>query len=118
MSYARLRAVAETDLDAAVPSCPGWSVADLTRHVAEVYLHKSAIMRDGAEPGAVAAGRLATAAPIPLLDRAYAQLVDEFAGRSPQEAALTWYATGSVRRVLDPADGAGDGHPPHRCRAR
>ena len=28
------------DLTAAVPSCPGWTVADLVRHVAEVYLHK------------------------------------------------------------------------------
>jgi len=90
--YARLRAVAETDLDAAVPSCPGWSVADLTRHVAEVYLHKSAIMRDGAEPEPWPPADCATAAPIPLLDRAYAQLVDEFAGRSPQDSALTWYA--------------------------
>jgi len=42
---------------APVPSCPGWSVADLTRHVGEVYLHKTLAMREGAEPDPVAAGR-------------------------------------------------------------
>ncbi|MGP3955902.1 maleylpyruvate isomerase N-terminal domain-containing protein [Nonomuraea sp. 3N208] len=38
--FARLRAVAPTDLAAAVPSCPGWTVADLTHHVGQVYLHR------------------------------------------------------------------------------
>ncbi len=34
--FARLLAVVPADLAAAVPSCPGWTVADLTRHVGEV----------------------------------------------------------------------------------
>ncbi len=38
---ARLRAVVPTDPTATMPSCPGWTVADLTRHVGEVYLHKT-----------------------------------------------------------------------------
>ena len=48
--FARLRAVVPTDPTAAVPSCPGWTVTDLTRHVGEVYLHKTLAMREGAEP--------------------------------------------------------------------
>jgi len=34
--FARLQAVVPIDLTAAVPNCPGWTVADLTRHVGEV----------------------------------------------------------------------------------
>ena len=48
--FTRLRALVATDPEAAVPSCPGWTVADLTRHVGEVYLHKTLTMREGAEP--------------------------------------------------------------------
>src|SRR5437660_1792280 len=48
--FARLRAVVPTDPTAAVPSCPGWTVADLTRYLGEVYLHKTLAMREGAEP--------------------------------------------------------------------
>lgn len=33
---------------APVPSCPGWSVADLLRHVGEVHRWAAAIVRDGA----------------------------------------------------------------------
>ena len=43
--FARLRAVVPTGPGAAVPTCPGWTVADLTRHVGEVYLHKTLAMR-------------------------------------------------------------------------
>jgi hypothetical protein len=31
--FTRLRAVVPTGLEAPMPSCPGWTVADLTRHV-------------------------------------------------------------------------------------
>ena len=48
--FARLRAVVPMDLGAAVPTCPGWTVADLARHVGEVYLHKTLAMQEGAEP--------------------------------------------------------------------
>lgn len=36
---ARLRAVATRDLNAPVPTCPGWTVEDLVRHVAHGYLN-------------------------------------------------------------------------------
>lgn len=90
--YARLRAVAPSDLDAAVPTCPDWTVADLTRHVGTVYLHKTAAMRDGAEPDeGWPPPELADEDPIALLDRAYAGLRAEFAGRQPGDAAGSWY---------------------------
>src|SRR5499427_9218735 len=90
--FARLRAVAPTDLNAAVPTCPGWTVADLTRHVGEVYLHKTLAMREGAEPEPWPPAELAAEEPLALLDRAYAGLRAEFASRKPTDPAGSWYA--------------------------
>ncbi|HTZ23729.1 MAG TPA: maleylpyruvate isomerase family mycothiol-dependent enzyme [Streptosporangiaceae bacterium] len=90
--FARLRAVAPHDLTAAVPSCPGWTVADLTRHVGEVYLHKTLAMREGAEPEPWPPAELADEEPLALLDRAYAELIGEFAAREPEDPAGSWYA--------------------------
>lgn len=47
--FARLRVLAPTNPTAPVPSCPGWTATDLTRHVGEVYLHKTLAIRDGIE---------------------------------------------------------------------
>ncbi|MEV6271241.1 maleylpyruvate isomerase family mycothiol-dependent enzyme [Kribbella sp. NPDC051936] len=47
---ARLGEVARTGLDAAVPSCPGWTVDDVVRHVATVYVHKVEVLKLGALP--------------------------------------------------------------------
>ena len=89
--FARLRAVVPADPNAAVPSCPGWTVADLTRHVGEVYLHKTLAIREGAEPDPWPPKELADEAPLALLDRAYAGLVEEFAAHQPEDPAGTWY---------------------------
>lgn len=89
--FARLRAVAPTDLAAAVPTCPGWTVADLTRHVGTVYLHKIVAMRKGAEPEPWPPKELAAEEPLALLDRAYAGLRAEFAARKPDDPAGSWY---------------------------
>ena len=44
--YGDLRdAASAAEPTANVPSCPGWTVSDLVRHVAEVYLHKVTLMR-------------------------------------------------------------------------
>jgi len=88
---ARLRAVAASDLAAAVPTCPGWTVADLTRHVGQVYLHKTLGMRQGAEPAEWPPKELADAEPLDLFDRTYADLLAEFAARRPEDATGTWY---------------------------
>ena len=90
--YARLRAVATIDLAGAVPTCPGWSVADLTRHVGEVYMHKTEAMRKGAEPDQWPPPGIENEEPIGLLDRSYAALVAEFGSRKPSDACGTWYA--------------------------
>ncbi|HEU5156626.1 MAG TPA: maleylpyruvate isomerase family mycothiol-dependent enzyme [Streptosporangiaceae bacterium] len=90
--FARLRAVAPVDPAAAVPSCPGWTVADLTRHVGAVYLHKTMAMREGAEPATWPPEGVADEEPLALLDRAYAGLLDEFAAREPGDPTGTWYA--------------------------
>jgi uncharacterized protein (TIGR03083 family) len=89
--FARLRAVVPTASDAQVPSCPGWTVADLTRHLGEVYLHKTMAMREGAEPDPWPPKELADEEPLALLDRAYTGLTTEFAARKPADKAGTWY---------------------------
>ena len=49
--YGALRKAAMvTELTAPVPSCPGWTMADLVCHVAEVYLHKMTVIRTGKWP--------------------------------------------------------------------
>jgi uncharacterized protein (TIGR03083 family) len=89
--YSRLRSVVPIDPDAVVPTCPDWSVADLTRHVGAVYLHKTVAMREGAEPEEWPPKEIADEEPLALLDRAYAELRHEFATRKPEDPAGTWY---------------------------
>jgi uncharacterized protein (TIGR03083 family) len=89
--FARLRAVAPLDPTAAVPSCPGWTVADVAHHVGEVYLHKTLAMREGAEPDPWPPKELADENLLALLDRAYAGLLAEFAAREPGDPAGSWY---------------------------
>lgn len=90
--FGRLREVAAgADLGAAVPSCPGWTTADLVRHVGEVYLHKTECMQLGQDPDPWPPEGLATEPPLELLDRSYAALTGEFATRRPEQRAFTWY---------------------------
>jgi uncharacterized protein (TIGR03083 family) len=91
VEFARLRAVAPLNPAAAVPSCPGWSVADLTRHVGEVYLHKTLAIREGVEPEPWPPPELADEEPLALLDRTYAGLLDAFAEHRPEDPAGSWY---------------------------
>lgn len=90
--FTRLRAVAPSGLTAVVPTCPGWTVADLARHVGEVYLHKTLAMQEGAEPDPWPPEELASEEPLALLDRAYAGLRAQFAARAPEDPAGSWYA--------------------------
>jgi uncharacterized protein (TIGR03083 family) len=88
----RLREVAAvTDLQATVPSCPGWTLADLVRHVGRVYLHKVECMRLGRNPEPWPPEGLDDEPPVELLDRAYGALNSEFASRQPGDPAFTWY---------------------------
>ena len=75
--YVRLRdVVGAAQLTTTVPSCPDWTVGELTLHVGGVYHHKAACM--GAEPRG-------------LLESGYAQLTEEFAARAPESPTYTWY---------------------------
>lgn len=89
--YGRIRAVVPGNLDRVVPSCPDWTVGDLVQHVGTVYLHKVATMREGAAPKPWPPAGLNDEEPVALLDRAYAELIDEFARRAPEDSSSTWY---------------------------
>lgn len=86
--FTRLRDVVEDAVDAPVPTCPGWTGADLARHVAEVYLHKTETMRQGNWP---APWPPELPDPLTALDDAYRRLVGEFTARDTAGKALTWY---------------------------
>jgi uncharacterized protein (TIGR03083 family) len=91
--YGDLRdAVTAVELTAPVPSCPGWTVADLVFHVGEVYLHKVTVMRTGKWPAQWPPAGLAAEAPLALLGRAYGELRAEFSARAPASPTPTWYA--------------------------
>jgi uncharacterized protein (TIGR03083 family) len=79
-----------SDPAAPVPSCPEWTVDDLVRHVAEVYLHKTECMRRGTFPRPWPPD-LSGEPSLALLERSYAELTGEFAARAPESAAATWY---------------------------
>jgi len=90
--YSDLRdAVASVEVSATVPSCPGWTVADLVVHVAQVYLHKAAIMRTGEEPDPWPPPGLAAESALPLLSRAYGELRAQFRAHEPGEEVPTWF---------------------------
>ncbi|WP_432980854.1 maleylpyruvate isomerase family mycothiol-dependent enzyme [Dactylosporangium sp. CA-233914] len=89
--YMRLREVAGAGLTAKVPSCPGWTVADLVRHVGQVYLHKAEVLRTGAWPEQWPPPEIATENPIALLDRGYGAVTHEFSRRGDADHALTWH---------------------------
>jgi uncharacterized protein (TIGR03083 family) len=88
--YERLREVAARDLTASVPTCPGWAVSDLVRHVATVYLHKVECIRLRRSPDPWPPD-FSAEEPIPLLERAYAALTAQFAEHRPTEPAYTWF---------------------------
>ena len=89
--YRRIREIVPGHLDERVPTCPDWSVDDLTWHVGMVYLHKATAMREGAEPENWPPDYDDDASAIELIDDAYRQLAAEFAVHDPGEASSTWY---------------------------
>ncbi|MDO9380556.1 MAG: maleylpyruvate isomerase family mycothiol-dependent enzyme [Nocardioidaceae bacterium] len=88
---ARLADAAEGLLDAPVPSCPGWDVATLVRHVAGVYRHTTLTVRLGAEPEP-GGDAVPAVDPDPVLDLrlAAAELVTQLTATDPAAACRTW----------------------------
>jgi uncharacterized protein (TIGR03083 family) len=89
--FRRMREVVAGHLEGRVPSCPEWDVADLVRHVGEVYLHKVEMMRHGAHPEGWPPEVFKQEEPVGLLTRGYGELRAEFAARKPTDASTTWY---------------------------
>jgi uncharacterized protein (TIGR03083 family) len=81
--FARLRAVAARDLAAPVPTCPGWMVEDLVRHLADVYLN--VVVRRLLLPRDVPRHDLSGEDALAGVDRGYASMRTEFAARNPHE---------------------------------
>jgi uncharacterized protein (TIGR03083 family) len=84
-------AATSVELTVPVPSCPGWTVGDLVVHVAQVYLHKAAIMRTGEWPREWPLPHLAAVAPLSLFGRGYRELRAEFSGCDPASPVPTRY---------------------------
>ena len=90
--YGDLRdAAAAAELTVPVPTCPGWTMGDLVFHVGEVYLHKVTVMRTGEWPKQWPPPGAEQEPELPLLGRAYGELIAEFGARQPTDATPTWY---------------------------
>ena len=88
---ALVEAVDAAGPQAPVPSCPGWTTADLLRHTGEVVAHKAAILRLG-HPPEVRPGL--TAADGPELVAACTAALDDLVGLlerlGPEQPTWTW----------------------------
>lgn len=83
-------------LDIAVPSCPGWDLADLTWHLAEVqYFWASIVEELLVDPGAVPELARPAAADLAGLSRDQAtRLVDALRAGDPDAECWSWHADG------------------------
>lgn len=86
----RLITAARQDLDAAVPSCPGWLVSDVVEHLAVVYLHKIACteLLQAPDPWPPEPPH---DDPVAWLDAARDELLTELRGRGPDAPSYTWF---------------------------
>lgn len=89
--FRRLRSIVPGHLDSRVPTCPDWTVDDLTWHVGMVYLHKATVLREGAEPKEWPPQFDDSYPALELIDRAYAELANELAAHPAEEHSPTWY---------------------------
>ncbi|MGC0422373.1 maleylpyruvate isomerase family mycothiol-dependent enzyme [Embleya sp. AB8] len=80
----RLGQAAVTDMDAPVPSCPGWTVADVVRH--SVLMYTSATGQLSPEHRPQSDGESTKGDLLDTYTRAHAALVAELARREPQDA--------------------------------
>ena len=86
----RVADMARRGLDAPVPSCPGWRVDDVVRHLSQVYLHKIECMRQQAAPKPWPPD-LSHREPLTLFDESFGELVRELESRGPRAPSYTWY---------------------------
>jgi uncharacterized protein (TIGR03083 family) len=87
----RLAAAAQGNLSHEVPSCPGWSVRDLVRHIAEVYEHKIECTRLKRAPDPWPPAWPSDRDPIEWLDDAHGRLQEMFERSEPSTPSATWW---------------------------
>ncbi|MDQ3463582.1 MAG: maleylpyruvate isomerase family mycothiol-dependent enzyme [Actinomycetota bacterium] len=73
-----------------VPSCPGWTVADLVDHVGHVYLHKIECIRQQRDPEPWPPPPH-DKDPIDRLEAATQEMLAELAERGPDAPSYTWH---------------------------
>jgi len=84
-------AAAAVDGGGPVPSCPGWTMDHLVRHLATVYLHKATVLRTGQWPPDWPPRGLAKEPRLALLARSYRELTAQLSAHGPATPAVTWY---------------------------
>ena len=89
----RLAAVAAGHLDDPVPTCPGWTVADLVTHTGEVYNHKVACTLLGRRPAEDEYAHTPAEGQdlFEWFDASLATLLETLGSRAPDSGAYTWY---------------------------
>jgi len=90
------RVLAETarhDLDAPVPTCPGWTVRDVVVHTGSVYAHKVAAMEAGRcpEPGSSPAAPEGDEDPVDWFVTQHDRLQAALTARDAGAQTWTWY---------------------------
>ncbi len=86
---ARLAEMGRLGLDADVPSCEGWTVADVLDHTAYVYLHKVAWLRERRPPDPWPPREFADREPRAFFDEATTALLEALESRDPDEVVGT-----------------------------
>ncbi|MGH8867244.1 MAG: maleylpyruvate isomerase family mycothiol-dependent enzyme [Actinomycetes bacterium] len=88
-----LATAARQDLDAPVPTCPGWTVRDAVVHTAAVYGHKSAAVTLGRrpEPGEWPTEPASGEDPVAWFRARHAYLLDVLTTYDPDAVAWTWW---------------------------
>ncbi len=78
-------------VDAAVPSCPGWSVRDLVAHTGVVYAHKTTIVRDGWVDEQPEPIEPPTSGELAWFRETADEMLDVLAAADPATRVATWY---------------------------
>lgn len=87
-------AAAAGELDAPIPTCPGWDVRACVTHTGEVYRHKVACIRLQRRPGPDDAADVELPPGVDLLawfDASLDALLAELRARGPEAPAYTWW---------------------------
>ena len=88
------RVIDTADPSQPVPSCPGWTLADLATHVADVYQHKIEAMRSGVVPDPwppAETDPVRTGPAREFLRASAAELLRELTERDADQPTWTWF---------------------------